>query len=149
GVPGGYGCGYTRDGEAAIFDIGPALDYTGSDVLDNGEATVFLREHAKRRAYVEPNQRLVHVLDLHHTPEKNAWTRVNHLGEEEPALQLLDAERGWLCTLNRDLLDNYLLASSSCLIRVVDVVQPNLRVWEAEDGQGLNHEQLEIHLQTR
>lgn len=122
GVPEGYGYGYRFVGNTIDPELSEPLESFRSEVLGQGRATVFMRYWDRRPPQVDPEQRLIHTLGLHHVPEKDAWCAINELGEVVPRLRV-DNDDGWVCTLDRDDLDLYLVASRSCLVRIVDVTR--------------------------
>ena len=118
----GYGYGYGfKAGDIEPFLSRP-LEHTGSTVLNDGMAPLFARRSASKGSYIEPNQWLTHVLDLHHVEAKGGWCSRNHLGEIVPVLRI-DASDGSVCTIERDALDRFLVAGEMSLVRVVDVTK--------------------------
>ncbi|MBX3218998.1 MAG: hypothetical protein KF795_00685 [Labilithrix sp.] len=119
--PPGYGYGYGfSSGDIDPF-LSEPLDHTGSTILDEGTAPLFMRRPAASGSYIEPNQWLTHVLDLHRAEAKGGWCRLNHLGENVPVLRV-DTD-GAVCTIERDALDLFLVAGDLSLVRVVDVTK--------------------------
>ena len=67
------------------------LDQTGSKIIDQGEKLVFLRDFEgidRGKFYIEMNQRLCHILELHHMPERSAWCRLDENGDIEEVIKI-------------------------------------------------------------
>ena len=59
--------------------------------LRGGEGFVFIRSWAgSEKASVEINQRLLHALELHFVEERNAYCRVDELGDIEDVVKIVD-----------------------------------------------------------
>lgn len=147
GIPGGYGYGYVLNREPIEPEFSEPLEHLRSSVLEGGRPTMFLRHHEIRGTYLEPEQRLIHVLGLHAHPEKASWCAVNHLGELVPVLQSAMSE-GWFCTLERGALDKFLVLSRSCLVRVVDVTVRGIFPTATTEGTRVSRPESEIYLRT-
>ena len=142
-VPRGYGWGTSVNaGDIEPF-LSEPLSHSGSSILDQGIATLFARRFEPSGNYIEPNQKLTHVLDLHSVDGKG-WCRFNRLGEVVPTL-LIDGSDGDVCTIDRDSLDFLLVAGELSLVRVVDVIKRDVRFTNGgsrlgEDYADLEHE---------
>ena len=70
----------------------PPLAESQSKALAQGEQLVFCRGLsgvAELRDYVELSQQFVHVLGLHHIPERRAWSRIDRSGEIEDVVRVV------------------------------------------------------------
>jgi hypothetical protein len=121
-VPGGYGYGCHWPKGAMQPLLFEPLDSVNPAFLGQAVATVFVRRFEGRGgSYVEPNQRMTHVLGLHHVADKDGWCALDATGDIIPKLKVLKTEAGTICTLDRESLDFFLVTSDSSLVRVVDV----------------------------
>ena len=120
-VPGGFGWGIRYSEEGEVPYLSEPLDRTSSEILDQGMAPVFVRYFAGRDSYVEPNQRLTHVLELHRIEDSGDWSRVNELGELVPTLRVAETDELSLCTISRAALDQFLVAADMSMVRLLVV----------------------------
>lgn len=70
----------------------PPLAESQSKALAQGEQLVFCRGLsgvAELKDYVELSQQFVHVLGLHHMPERRAWSRIDRSGEIEDVVRVV------------------------------------------------------------
>jgi len=110
----GWGCVFNASqtwGELSY----PFAD-TGSRILAKGTPLVIVREAPRASSYAEPNQILAHTLNLHLDARREHWETLNELGELVPRFRVL-RDQGFIVTLERDALDEYLALSSSTLVR--------------------------------
>ena len=70
----------------------PPLAESQSKTLAQGEQLVFCRGLsgvAELKDYVELSQQFIHVLDLHHMPERRAWSRIDRSGDIEDVVRVV------------------------------------------------------------
>ena len=70
----------------------PPLAESQSKTLAQGEQLVFCRGLsgvAELKDYVELSQQFLHVLGLHHMPERRAWSRIDRFGEIEDLVRVV------------------------------------------------------------
>jgi len=125
-----YGWGVTFDfADPAGTHITSPLDMAGSKSLVGGEQLVFVRSfegYPQRGSYVDVLQRFLHVFGLHHIEERNAFCRLDRLGDLYDAIQVrtVDSseEREWgrAVTFDRQLLDEYAALTDCVLVRLFD-----------------------------
>lgn len=124
----GYGHGYSHEAGGTVPFCSSPMEQTGTKRLEGATAIFFLREMigtADPGCYVEINQRVSHVLDLHWIREKNAWCRMNVLGEQE-LIARYDKDKGIICaTLRQEDLDYFMFLTKSVLVRCFDVSRFN------------------------
>ncbi|NSW82201.1 MAG: hypothetical protein HPY90_02850 [Syntrophothermus sp.] len=120
----GYGYGYSYSKSEPMPFLSEPMEHTGSKILDDSLPVFFLRYfpgYKNREAYVEINQRISHVLDIHWVEEKHAWCKLNELGEIVPIAYWVEQDGLILCTLQKEELEFYLFLANACLVRVFDV----------------------------
>jgi len=109
--------------------ISPPLDHTGSDTLNRGEQLVFLRYFEGRpgkKSYYEILQKFTQVFDLHFIDVRNAYCRLDKHGDLEDVIRIVEISgRGEhlgenVLTVNRDVLDEYLVLTNSVIVRTFD-----------------------------
>ncbi len=83
-------------GEGHKVYLEPPLRHAGKS-LSGGEKLIFRRSFdgvQKGESPIELNQKLVHSLDLHFVPERNAYCRLDDHGDIEDVIRVLRAELG-------------------------------------------------------
>jgi hypothetical protein len=109
--------------------IEPPLSDSGSELLSQGEQIIFMRSFAgyhSQDKYYEISQKITHVLDIHFMPERNAWCRLDRLGDIEDVIKIVSIdnfgknETGIVITMQRKLLGHYANLTDSKLIRMFD-----------------------------
>jgi len=120
----GYGCEYAPQTRRPKKHIFPPLHSTGSSVLDGGEAIFFLRSlYHDGDTYLELNQRLAHVLDIHKVEQRNAYCKVDEETGDLVDIVTYSQDEGILCTIEKASLDFYLFLTDCALVRVFDVTR--------------------------
>lgn len=102
------------------------IDYSGSDVLDQGEKLIFLRDFDAiddGQLYVEMNQKMMHVLSLHHLPERNAWCTIDGRGDIAEVVQVHSVGNGRMVSIEREFLARYAAATDQIFLRMFDVTR--------------------------
>ncbi|MFX1521448.1 MAG: hypothetical protein ACFFCD_16185 [Promethearchaeota archaeon] len=120
----GYGYGYSFSKNEPVPFLSNPMENTGSKVLDDSLPLFFLRNfhgYKEKESYVEINQKISHVFDIHWVEEKHGWCKLNELGEVIPIANWIEQDDLTLCTLRKQELDFYLFLSNACLIRLFDV----------------------------
>jgi len=98
------------------------MDNTGSKILDGSMPIFFLRDIPGEPLFLEINQEITHILGVFWLKNKNAFCKINELGDYTE-IATMDDNDITLCTLKREELDFYLFLSKSVLIRVFDIVR--------------------------
>ena len=86
----------------------------------------------RQQSYFEISQEYTHVTKIHLLPERNAYCRIDRLGDLEyvVSLTMADPQTGVsLVTFKRDQLEQYLAASSSCLVQMFEFF-----LWDRQDS---------------
>ena len=109
--------------------IEPPLDAPQNQTFHQAEQILFSRTFEGRLGipdYYELEQKFAHIFGLHFLPERNAYCRFNQLGDIENIVRFLcfpkrsGAIEPKLATMNRDLLDDYLLLTDSAIVLTFD-----------------------------
>lgn len=120
----GYGYGFdqeTKKPEAFIF---PPLNSTGSSILDEGEALVFLRSlYHNGDTYLELNQRLAHILDIHKVDHRNAYCKVDEQTGDLVDVISFSQDDDIVCTIDKKSLDFYMFLTDTVLVQLFDVTR--------------------------
>lgn len=123
-VSSGYGYGYSFSNNECVPFLYNPIENVGSKILDDSLPLFFRRSfhgYKSNEAYIEINQLISHVLDIHCVEEKHAWCKLNELGEVIPIAQWIQQDDLNLCTLRKEELDFYLFLADACLVRLFDV----------------------------
>lgn len=100
-----------------------------SKILSQGEQIIFIRTFdgvESRRKYFELEQKISHVLGLHHMPERNAWCRLDQHGDIEDVVKILELnnltgkESGTVVTMKKSVLGEYASLENYSLCRMFD-----------------------------
>ena len=120
----GYGYGFDPITKQAEKFLSPPIDQTGSSILDGGEALVFHRSlYHNNNTYLELNQRLTHVLDIHRVNQRSAYCKVDdETGDLVNVVSYTD-EESTICTIDRKSLDFYMFLTDTVLVQLFDVTR--------------------------
>ncbi len=117
----------------------PPLD---GRTFKGGEALVFRRSFngvSEGRAPIELSQKLVHSLDLHYLPERNAYCRLDTRGDIEDAIKITQRKAPPpfnhldVVTILRKDLDAFMALSKTCLVLKFDFTRVR---WDGFAGWG-------------
>ncbi len=124
-VSSGWGYSYGYDPRMKQYDISlsPPLEHTSSSILDEGEAIVFVRSLHDSNAYLELNQRLTQVLDIHKVDQRSAYCAVNEQTGDLIDIVTFKEEEGTLCTIKRSSLEFYMFLTDTTLIQLFDITR--------------------------
>jgi hypothetical protein len=145
GVSGGWGYGsaYNQETKQLEKHIFPPLSDTGSTLLDNGEALLFLRSvYQDRDTYLELNQRLAHILGVHKIEKRSAYSRVDEETGDLVDIVPFTQENGIVCTIDRKSLTFYLQLTDTVLVQLFDVTR-----WHKESFSGWHDNDIQ-HMYT-
>ena len=123
-VSSGYGYGYSFSKDECVPFLSNPMEGVDSEIFDDSLPLFFLRYfhgHKSNEAYIEINQLISHVLDIHWVEEKHAWCKLNEFGEIIPIANWIQQDGLTLCTFRKEELEFYLFLTDSCLVRVFDV----------------------------
>ena len=124
--------------------IEPPLSNSGSKLLSQGEQIIFKRSFAgdhSQEEYYEISQKITHVLDIHFIPERNAWCRLDRLGDIEDVIKIVRLdnfgknEAGILITMQRKLLGHYANLANFKLIRMFDFTRYKIKSFYGWQGE--------------
>lgn len=96
-----------------------------SDVLVGGEKLIFRRSFtgvSRGPTPIELSQKLIHSLELHFVPERNAYCRLDSHGDIENVVRVIhqDGESEWdsidVVVIQRSELDRFMALSKQCLV---------------------------------
>ncbi len=98
----GYSYGYDLSTKQIEISLSSPLEHTSSSILDEGEALVFERSlYDDSNSYLELNQRLAQVLDIHKVDQRSAYCRVNEQTGDLIDVVCFREDDGILCTIER------------------------------------------------
>ena len=120
----GY-CLYEEEGQPNVR-LSPPLSHTGSRILDNGEILLFLRFFEGRRQnknYFELNQRIAQLLDIHWVETKNAYCKVDRLGDLHEVVNISQNQPTTVCSIELDELEPYMFLTDTVLIRLFNLMR--------------------------
>jgi len=112
------------------------------DCVDGGEKLVFRRRFvgvAKGATPVELSQKLIHALDLHFVPERNAYSRLDLKGDIEDVIKVvqLNQDSTWdsitAVSIQRNELDRFMALSKTSLVLRFDFTRVR---WGSFGGWG-------------
>jgi hypothetical protein len=124
-----WGINYHLSGDDPTVWITRPLESAGSKALMGGEKLVFSRcfeGYDDKKSYIEFLQKVVLIFDLHFVPHKNAYCRLDKHGDLEEVIRITESPAkkgsfgGRVVTVERRLLDDYMLLTNSVLVRLFD-----------------------------
>ncbi len=123
----GYGVIYDEESGEPRKALFPPLNRTGTPVLDGAEPIFFSRKfHGYPDPnYVELNQRFAQVTDIHWMPDRQAYCRLNAVGDLENGAQIAKSDHTLICTVERVDLDFYMAISDAVMVQVFDILRTN------------------------
>jgi hypothetical protein len=117
------------------------LHHADAKTLIGGEPLLFSRRFEgaiQHKSYIEVLQKFSHIFDLHFTPERNAYCRLDDNGDVEDVIRIFitprHGERGGdrFVTFNRRELDEYMVLTDCALVRLFDFTRfdpSNFTAW--------------------
>ena len=126
-----------RDRKTSEVTVGlyPPSIVTGTGVFDDAEPVVFWRELPRSKGgYIEANQKLAHSAGVHRIEERSAYARLDALGDYEDIIRYGPFPDGILCTVNARVLDQYMQATGTVMVRFFQVDQlESTDVWTTHE----------------
>ena len=131
--------------QAQNVRIEPPLASPGSKSLSKAEQIVFHRNFEgvrERQSYVEMLQKFVHVLGLHHMPERNAWCRLDRHGDIEEVVREIRVPEGdhgsggTIVLVNREILEEYAALTDTVLLRMFTFTRHMPRGYGGPSNEG-------------
>ncbi len=111
----------------------------GSRVLQHAEPMIYLRHFARRvpdESYVELDQKLIHLADVHWLDDRDSFCRLNEHGDIVDAIRIYQKEPGKLCTIDIETLNRYLIITSQAMVQLFDVHRcPDWSQWTSFWGR--------------
>ncbi len=115
---------------------------SSSKSFQGGEKLIFRRSFAgvtEGPSTIELSQKLIHSLDLHYTPERTAYCRLDSRGDIEDVIKVTQLNKGstWDCldvvTIRRKELDAFMALADTCLVLRFDFTRVR---WGSFGGWG-------------
>lgn len=137
-----------RSTDPPEIKIEPPLLDTGSKLFDRAEQFIFSRNFEGRRDashYYEVSQKFLHVMELHHVPERNAWCQLDENGDIQDVIRIVNLpspHKDWKAEailIDRDVFDRYLALGQMSAVRTFDFTR-----FPASGFRGWNHQIDEI-----
>lgn len=109
--------------------IDDPLSSAGSSILGKGEQILFFRNFEgdeSNNSYLEINQKIAHVLGLHHVPERDAWCVLDKFGDIEDIIKIFkpsnfqNNQTGKIVTIKKTALSDYTTIQKYNLLRMYD-----------------------------
>lgn len=109
--------------------IEKSLQHSRSENIREGEQIIFNRTFegdATRSNYFEINQKLSHILEIHHVPERNAWCSLDNLGNLIDVVKIYEISNlqynktGTIISANSTSFGKYATLNDSILCRMFD-----------------------------
>jgi hypothetical protein len=116
-------------GDPSSICLEPPLHDAGSKTLAQGEKLVFARSFEGRpdqKHEFEILQKFVHISNLYFMYERNAFCRLDEMGDIEEVIRVLtltkkkDGLTGTIITFGRSVLDEYMALTGTALVRTFD-----------------------------
>lgn len=129
-------------GQGHRMYLEPPLSSCGSKSFEGGEKLIYRRSFdgvQQGPTPIELSQKLVHALDLYFVPERNSYCRLDHRGEIEDVIKIIQRESAdkWegldVVTILRKDLDKFMALSETSLVLTFDFTRVR---WEAFNGWG-------------
>jgi hypothetical protein len=115
-----WGYGFRSSSSKPITPL-PPLWHTGSMVLDGGDPILFHRffEGHKKSSYMEANQKITQMLDIHWVEKQHSYCRFDENGDYQDVIKIGETS-GFFCTLLKEDIDFLLFILDAVIIRVFD-----------------------------
>ncbi|MCC7165481.1 MAG: hypothetical protein IT331_23490 [Anaerolineae bacterium] len=126
GVDSGWGYGYSFEDGKPQKILFPPLEHTATERLELGDPIFFYRSFdgfREQTNYVEISQPIAHILGIHWVPGRNAYCKLNELGDLQEIAPVHYIEPGIICAIDFDALELYMFLTDSAMIRVFDVTR--------------------------
>lgn len=123
-----WGVSYTLSDPPRVW-LSPPLEHPGCKTLVGAEKLIYSRHFEGLlgdKSYYEVLQKFIHVFDLHFVPEKNAYCRIDKLGDVEEVLRIvrvnskIEGRSGTIITVHRNLIDQYMALTDTYVVRLFD-----------------------------
>lgn len=105
------------------------LGSSSSELLKRGEQIIFRRDFAgftPDRDYYEFSQKIAHILGIHFMPERDAWCKLDELGDIEDVVKIIKVgerhKRNYavIISIQQEALGKYAALTDSVLLRMFD-----------------------------
>ncbi|MEW6615352.1 MAG: hypothetical protein AB1401_07800 [Thermodesulfobacteriota bacterium] len=118
-----YGYSSGEKGKPKSISISKPLDSDRSKLLKKATPITFSRSFVGKvgqKSYIELNQFLTHLHNLHFVEERNAYCCLNEDGDIEEVIKIHYTQGEVLVTIKQDVLDFHLFLTKSVLLRFFD-----------------------------
>jgi hypothetical protein len=125
-----------------VISVEPPLSGpSGSKIISAGEQLIFPRSFVGRHGdanYFEILQKFTHLFDLHFLPEREAFCRLDKLGNNEEVIRIVSVAKsrtekdGTIIIFDRAVLDDYAALTDSVIVRMFDFTRHDgvtVRMW--------------------
>lgn len=133
----GWGYGYFFENGKPQKIISAPMGEANSNTLRDRTPLIYLREFfgypPGKETYIELDQRIAHILDIHWVDSYNAYCNLNRLGDIQPVVEVSNTEQGFLVLADLRELDFYMYLTDSVLVRVFDVMKYKGGRWDEEN----------------
>jgi hypothetical protein len=119
------------------FTLAAPMSRDDSKTLHNAEQIVFRRDFAGHDLdeghYTEISQKMTHLLDLHYVKSRNAYCRLNRLGDLEDVIRIIevpeerDYSGGTIVTITKEAIENYMVITASRLVLMFDITRCQIK----------------------
>jgi hypothetical protein len=150
-----WSCGLVYGGgQPPRLEYSEPLSKSFPDAFRSGQQLVFGRSFSgltENKEYYEIGQFLTHAHDLHWTPERSAWCRLDENGDVEDVISWSEraGRSGYgsatCIAINRDVMEMQMSATGTALVQMFDIacIRENFSGWNerkesAVQGDGLN-----------
>jgi len=120
------------------------LGHSGSKTLEKGEQIIFARSFEgveSKQHYFEIEERISHVLGLHYMSERNAWCRLDEMGDIEDIVKIIELEdlpkreSATIITFKKNVLGEYATVGNYALCRMFDFTRYRRGDFSGWDGE--------------
>ena len=114
---------------SGVITLESPLSNSGSELISKGEKIIFERSFVgdeTKNTYYEIAQKISHVLGIHFISERNAWCKLDRLGDLEDVVKIFEGdslcknEMGKLICMKKKELGYYTSLTSTKLLRMFD-----------------------------
>jgi len=102
------------------------LRYSNSTTLTRAEPSFIYRDWHDVTQYVELNQKIAHVTDIHWMPDREAYCRVDENGNYQDLVTHRREGGHFVCCADETVLEPYMTLSSQAVVRLFDVTRGDL-----------------------
>ncbi len=135
-VSSGWGYGHDYINGIRRKRIYPPMDGTGTKTLENKTPIIYYRDFFGypdgQETYLQLDQQIAHILDIHWVEKHSAYCKLDHLGDIKPVIQTSVTNEGSLALADLQELDFYLYLTDTSIVRVFDVMKFQGLSWDGK-----------------